>query len=580
MSVAASHSSRRGSLTRHRAVLCTGLVVLVGLVYVASVRIPFIYDDNRMVVENLAIRDLSDIRAVLVLEATRPILNLSYAIDYALFGPNAAAFHSVNVLLHAINVVLLFLLAWRLAEDETPSTGPAIRSQVVALSAAVLFAVHPMMTEAVTYVAGRSEVLCTTFFLLAFFCARRWMLGGARGWWLAAVALWVAALGTKEIAAMLPFVLLAYERFVLHGRAIDRRRILWGWHVPLIAVALLGGIVRVAVLAFVEHPGDVVVQWRYALVTVDVLFRYLTLLVTSSGQTIFHAVPDLGWSDPRTGVVLVLLALIVAIIWRVRHLARLGAMGMLWFLLLLVPSSALVVLDRGEPMAEHRVYLASCGLFLMAGTAIAWLSQRHAARGGLARPLFRALLVISVFILAGRTLVRNEVWSDPIGLWAEAVERAPDHWLPHLRLGEVLHNAGRIEPAIAEYKLAIRLRPVEQFAYQKLALVYAEQGRLDEARATFEDLEAQQPQSPIAANGLGLITLMAGDADRARGYFLQAMTLDARNVPARQSLAMIAERDPANPAEALRLCQEIYQLAPRTPGNDDCIRRNRARLGM
>src|SRR5262245_48741834 len=120
--IASSRSIGQVALPRHRAVLCTGLVVLVALVYAAAVRIPFIYDDHRMVVENLAIRDLSDLRAVLVLEATRPILNLSYAIDYALFGPSAPGFHTMNVVLHALNVVLLFLLAWRLAEDETPST--------------------------------------------------------------------------------------------------------------------------------------------------------------------------------------------------------------------------------------------------------------------------------------------------------------------------------------------------------------------------------------------------------------------------------------------------------------------------
>ena len=140
---------------------------------------------------------------------------------------------------------------------------------------------------------------------------------------------------------MLPFVLLAYERWVLRGRAIDRRRILWQWHVPLIAVALAGGIGRVAVLALVEHPGDVVVQWRYALVTIDVLFRYLGLLVTASGQTIFHAIPELGWGDPRTGVVVVLLGLIVATIWRVRRAASLGATGHA-----LVPAAAGAVLRR------------------------------------------------------------------------------------------------------------------------------------------------------------------------------------------------------------------------------------------
>src|SRR5262245_12175043 len=291
----ASSSVGARSLTRHRAISCVGLVVLVGLVYATALRIPFIYDDNRIVVENTSIRDLSDIRAVLLLDATRPILNLSYAIDYAIFGPNPAGFHTMNVVLHALTVVLLFLLSWRLAEDVEPSTGPAVRPQVVALTAAVLLAVHPMMTESVTYIAGRSEVLCATFFLLAFFAARRWMLGGSRVWWLTAIACWVAALGVKEIAAMLPFVLLAYERWVLAGRSIDRRRILWQWHVPLIGVAFAGAAARVAVLAFIEHPGEFVVEWRYVLVTVDVLFRYLGLLITASGQTIFHAVSEPGW---------------------------------------------------------------------------------------------------------------------------------------------------------------------------------------------------------------------------------------------------------------------------------------------
>jgi hypothetical protein len=421
--------------------------------------------------------------------------------------------------------------------------------------------------------------LCTTFFLLAFMAVRMWMLGGSAWWWITSFACWAAALGTKEIAAMFPVVVFAYERLVLRPSPADRRRNLRRWHLPILALAVAGAIVRVAVLAFVEHPGQFVVRWRYALVTVDVLFRYLTLLVTASGQTIFHAVPDLTLQDPRSGVVLVLFGLILSTIWRVRRESPLGAMGMIWFLALLVPSSALVILDRGEPMAEHRVYLASCGLFMMVGTAIAWLTSRVRERRGFPAPVIRAILVVAVFILAGRTLIRNAVWSDPVALWSEAVMMAPDHWLPHLRLGEVLHNVGRRDEAITEYKLAIDLRPVEQFGYQKLALAYAERGDLDSARNTFERLKQIQPESPAAANGLGIVTLMTGDAMGARNYFLEAIGLDARDVPARQSLAMLAEREPANPAEALRLCQEIYQLAPRTPGNDECISRNRARLG-
>src|SRR5207249_190081 len=125
--------------------------------------------------------------------------------------PGPFGFHLTNVLLHMANVVLLFVLAHRLAEDRLrrkSTTAP--NPDVVALTAAVLFAVHPMMTEAVGYISGRSEVLCGTFFLVAFLYARGWMLGGPKSWWLLTVALWVAAVASKEIGVVLPFVLLAY----------------------------------------------------------------------------------------------------------------------------------------------------------------------------------------------------------------------------------------------------------------------------------------------------------------------------------------------------------------------------------
>jgi Flp pilus assembly protein TadD len=190
----------------------------------------------------------------------------------------------------------------------------------------------------------------------------------------------------------------------------------------------------------------------------------------------------------------------------------------------------------------------------------------------------RAVLAIALVSLAGRTVLRNAVWSNPVGLWRESVAKAPDHWLPRLLLGEALHAAGRRDEAIAEYRRGIGLRPDQELAYQKLALALLETGRPDEAVQTFEHLRARFPRSAVAANGLGGIALLAGNRSVAREHFLQALAHDAGNVPARQSLALLAEMDPIDARRALRLCEEIQQLAPRTPGNDDCINRNRARV--
>ena len=123
------------------------------------------------------------------------------------------------------------------------------------------------------------------------------------------------------------------------------------------------------------------------------------------------------------------------------------------------------------------------------------------------------------------------------------------------------------------------MRPQEKFGYMKLGLCLAEMGRLDEAAAAFEALHRLDPASAVASVGLGAVAMLAGDGDRARRYFLETIQHDPRNIAARQSLAVLEETVAANPTEALRRCEEIQQLAPETPGNDECIRRNRSRLG-
>ncbi|HMC23148.1 MAG TPA: tetratricopeptide repeat protein, partial [Thermoanaerobaculia bacterium] len=264
--------------------------------------------------------------------------------------------------------------------------------------------------------------------------------------------------------------------------------------------------------------------------------------------------------------------------WRLRRIDGLASFGILWFLLLLLPASALVALGHGEAMTEHRVYLASCGLFLAIGAGISHVWVRVTRLSASGRLFARAVLAIGVVTLCALTVSRNVVWASPVTLWREAVDRAPDHWRPRLLLGEALQDNGRREEAVEQYKAALRIRPSEPSAYMKLGLCFAEMGRLQEAAAAFQRLRDLDPRSAGASTGLGAVAMLQGQPDRARQYFLEAIERDPRNVSARRSLAILDEIEPANPEEALRLCQEIQQIAPQTPGNDDCIRRNQARV--
>jgi Flp pilus assembly protein TadD len=435
------------------------------------------------------------------------------------------------------------------------------------------------MTQAVAYISGRSEVLCASFFLAAILWGRRWLLTGGAAPWLMTWAFWIAALLTKETAIMLPFVLLCLDRLVLAGTPDEQRTRVWRLHLPLLAVAIAGALGRAAVFVMLEQPPGEGIRWLAALDAANVLWRYALLLILPIGQSIFHAiVPVNSVFEPRALASLAGLVVVLALAWVARRHTPIVSLGVTWFLLLLLPSSALMVMDSSGDMSEHRLYLASAGPLLMAGAFFGWLAASSDAQGTPVRWVAMLLLPAALLPLSGRTLLRNAIWSSPVMLWSEAAAYAPDHWMPRTVLGEALHDAGRHEEAIAAHRQALAANPDEESIYLKLGYCLAELNRFDEANATFETLRARHPESKTALNGLGIVAMMSGKPDEARSRFHEAMALDASDVTARQWLAVLEEGS-GNPAEALKLCEEIQRLAPVSLGNEECVRRNREKLG-
>jgi protein O-mannosyl-transferase len=476
-------------------VACGAATLLAGVVYLNALHNPFVYDDYRTIVANTSIQSVANLPALVLHDVKRPIVNVSYAIDRALWGPAPLGFHVTNVLLHMLNVVLLFYLALRLSSD-----------RVAAFAAAALFAVHPMMTEAVGYISGRSELLCAIFFLPAVMCGRRWLRGDGARWAAFTVAFWMASLASKETAAMFPFVLLALDWFAGESTPEKRRRRLMTVHAPLIGVTLVAGVARLALLALVEYPGQIAVHWRYLLLELDVVRRYVWLMVNPRGQTLFHAVaPVGGLLEVRALVAIGAVGLMIAMAWRLRRVEWPAGFGIFWFLLLLVPSSALAVLDQGEPMAEHRVYIASVGLFLAAGIGIGRLASWLDHAGARLRLLGRAALVVVLMSLGTLTVLRNNVWANPVTLMRESVDLAPGHFRPRLLLGEALQDTGRRAEAVEEFRNAIRLRPNDPMGYVKLGRCLFEMGRLREARSSLVDARRIDPRNELAQQSLRLL---------------------------------------------------------------------------
>lgn len=567
----ASRSSRAHKLITGRTIALLGAVV-----YLNALKNPFVYDDHRLILDNTSLQDLTNWRAILYHDISRPLVNLSYAIDYFIWGgANPLGFHLTNLVIHLVNILLVYGLATGLADDHRASHHEPARLDTIATAAALLFAVHPVLTQAVGFVSARAEILCATFLLIAFIAARRAMREGPRWVWVISVAAWLLALACKEIAVMFPFALLAYDYLVAPIDARERRRRLWRLHAPLIGVTVLLGIIRVAVLLTLEYSSSSV-RWRFALVELDVFRKYVQLVLIPVGQSIFHAIdPIERLTDPRALGGLATVLVFVITIWKLRR-QDVISFGLAWFILLLIPSSVLVVLDRGEPMAEGRLYTASIGFFLAAGGLAAAALERAKRISPVAKARTRDIGYAIIVVLALRTMTRNIVWHRASSLWLEAAEYAPHHWLPRLGLGEALHEEGRHQEAIAMYREALAFRPSDPLAYAKLGQCLLETGQMEAADVAFESLRALDPGSTAASTGLGLIALRARDSNVARQYFLQTLAKEPASVPMRQVLASIAET--TDPSEALRWCQEIKRIAPGTPGNEECIQRNRERV--
>jgi hypothetical protein len=344
----------------------------------------------------------------------------------------------------------------------------------------------------------------------------------------------------------------------------------------MFAIMLLAVAARLWILRTVEYE-SVAIDWRLSLVAVDALGRYARLLLWPSGQTVFHALHAIDSPiEPRALVAYVTVGGLAACAWWLRRVDRVVAFGGAWFALFLLPSCVLFVLGRGEALAEHRVYLSSVGMFLAAGSLFAALSRWSRAEAPTLRWTLIALTTVVLLQFGVRTMIRNVVWANPVRLWQESLAKAPDHWLPHMMLGEALRRNRGCREAVPEYQVTLRLRPEETFALAKLGACLIDLGRYDEAADAFTRLIRLAPASADGPIGMSIVAVMRGHQDAARDYLTDAIRRDPSTVAARQLLVTLEA--PANPARALQLCEELQQLAPGTAGLEQCVENNRRRL--
>ncbi len=409
--------SRRPLIWSHPRHLAAAAALTFALlaVYSRALHGPFIYDDFSLPFYKPGF-PTSDFMAWI--SGVRPVLMLSYWINFWWAGRDSYSYHAVNLLIHFANGGLVFLIVRRILAQACIEDW---RLPAIPFFACALFLLHPIQTESVAYVAGRSELLSAFFFLLAF-ALFLYRPAPAVDWRSSVVLLLLfsCAVATNEHTVTLPILLLFTDVYWATERPTTTILRNWRLYLPmlcggLIAAAIVGIYVNTSTSAGISGAG---VSWAvYALTECRVLFLYLRLLLFPASQNFDH---DISWAALRFDVTnaasLLGVLLLLGLAWRLRKRLPVGCYGLLIFLLLLAPTSSFLPIK--DAMAERRLYLPMLGFTLVAGECLLHARRQNSWAVATAGVLLAALGVA--------TYQRSGLWSSEAALWTDTVAKSPN----------------------------------------------------------------------------------------------------------------------------------------------------------
>ncbi len=519
--------------------------LLVVFCYMDALRGPFVFDDDHNIASNRFIRVSSFSPDQLYAAAfksplpTRPVANLSFALNYYFNGANVVGYRFVNILIHLINGYLLYALA----RTTFTTPGLAVPEETAgwaAALAALLWMVHPLHTQSVAYIVQRMTSLAVLFYLLSLLCfARARLLPGSDRrrivYFGGCILAGLLALGSKEIAATLPVFVFLYEWFFfqgLRGEWIRRRLPVLAGVVILcaaIGLAFIGSLDPLERIMAPYSDGNATAGQRL-LTQARVVCFYISLMLwpAPSRLNLDHDFPySISLLDPATTLpaLLVLAGLAAAGILIARR-DPLSSYAVLWFLGNLVIESSLI---RLETVFEHRTYLPS----VMPMAAAVMLVFRVPARR---RAAAAGLLAAVALVWAGWTWQRSQVWGDAVALWTDSVHKSPAKARPYNNLGSALSERGRLPEAAGYFQKAVDLRPDYADARYNLGYAWVRLGRWEDGVKQLLEAVRLEPENYMAHNNLGVAYLLQNDYPEAIGHLQKAVVLAPDFEPARNNL--------------------------------------------
>ncbi len=544
MEEAGSELSGAKRAGRSREALLFSALILVGVLpYLNTLGNSFVYDDDFQVLQNPYLRNFHHVKQIVTSSVWsfrytkvptnyyRPLMQVEYLLLYQLYGPLAYVFHLANVLLNALVVILLFLVTRRL-----------FRSEAIGFLAASIFALHPVHTEAVAWVAAVSDLQLGFFLLLSFWFFLNLGDPKRRKWWTTPMmcVCFLLALLSKEPAIAFPLIAAAYQHFF----AEDRTSTAWGekfWrHAPLWVVAAIYLSARIAFMgSLIPRLQRAHLPWgRAILSSVTLTGDYLTkILWPLKLSALYSFVPTVTWREPGfiSGMAwIVCVIFLFCLLWKKN---RIAAFGIVW----MIPMLATGLNARwmsANVFAERYLYVPSVGFCWMAAVGffalwnIEGVKRRKWATIGLS-----GAGIILAGLLAFRIVKRNTEWHDEIKFFQAIVEQNPNNATGHSDLGSAYWKVSNPKEAYKEWKIALECDPNNAFALGNLGRAAVSEGRFAEATQLLR--KAVEINSKNSDAHVGLAEAFAGQGQdaEAEAQFRAALDISSYDWDAFNRLA-------------------------------------------
>ncbi|MGH9886528.1 MAG: tetratricopeptide repeat protein, partial [bacterium] len=484
-----------------------------------------------------------------------PLSWMSLGLDYVLWGMNPVGYHLTNLILHAVNAVLVYHLARRLFGLADPAgQDGSVRDVWAAVAAALLFSIHPLRVESVAWATERRDVLSCLFFLSSILAYLRAVERGSRRDYLLGILAFACALLSKATAVTLPAVLLVLNVYPLKrvggtiGWTSTAARSVYREIAPFAALAAVAAAMTFVAL---QHLEQLTLGAKLAVSAYSVAFYLLKTAVPTSLSPLYEmpsSVEPFGATYLAAYAVVVALA---AIVWTYRRRTPALAAAAVAFIVVLFPLLGLV--QNGPQIAADRyTYYAAPALTILAAGVLARLSR--------ARVAFLAASV-AIAALGALTWRQTMVWHDSGSLWAQVLRVQPQSSIARNNEGNVLMREGRFAEAVEQYEQAVTLAPRYAEAHNNLGVALARMGRTTEAVDQYRRALAIQPSYAQAQNNWGIVAVQQGNAEEAMEHYRLALAINPTSADAHTNWGNALVRL-GRPAEAVPHYEEAVTLQP------------------